>query len=396
MELKTLKRILVKLDWIISIGQFSVLTQDKGDILLLEDIYGKTNYYFEKELEDLVKVRENKFEVVFVSSCHSEFAGKVFLNAGAKHVICIKQSEQIADSASLKFSSVFYENLFKGISVCKSYLTAKQEVENSINRAEASKFLLFTQEKDGQEGNPRRPHKCSTVQNLKRGPLNDFNNEPLFDFVPNRLEGLMFREREMYNITKTLLNSRVVSILGPPGIGKTSISRNLANFYKERTLFRDGIIYVKLRGCTSSQMFLTQLSLSIKAAAGDIKQDNLENEDSLLEPQMKKNYSSIEDKKGETLDILKNKQVLLVLDNCEDPIDNDHERFVYELEKVLGYCGKVKVLLTSRKPLKELGHIEEKEFNLYPLSKEATIKLLFRKLEAEREIPEEEIKELIE
>jgi len=66
-------------------------------VLLLEDSIGKTNYYFEKELEDLVKVRENKFEVVFVSSCHSEFAGKVFLNAGAKHVICISQAEKISD-----------------------------------------------------------------------------------------------------------------------------------------------------------------------------------------------------------------------------------------------------------------------------------------------------------
>jgi len=71
----------------------------------------------------------------------------------------------------------------------------------------------------------------------------------------------MCREIEMYEITKLLNISRVVTISGPPGIGKTSISRNLANYYKERRMFKDGIIYIKLRGCTSAQMFLTRLSL---------------------------------------------------------------------------------------------------------------------------------------
>jgi len=51
----------------------------------------------------------------------------------------------------------------------------------------------------------------------------------------------------------------------------------------------------------------------------------LKNEDDFFDPVMKKHYSTIEDKQEEMLEILKNKQVLLVLDNCEDPIDNDHE-----------------------------------------------------------------------
>ena len=95
-----------------SLGQYSVLTKDKGNLLLLEDAEGKTNYYFEDELKTVVEVSKNKFEVVFVSSCHSEFAGNIFLNAGAKHVICIKQIEKISDAASLRFSRVFYETLF--------------------------------------------------------------------------------------------------------------------------------------------------------------------------------------------------------------------------------------------------------------------------------------------
>lgn len=133
-----------------SLGQTSVLTKDKGNLLLLEDKDGQTVYYFEEDLKTLVEVSKNKFEVVFVSSCHSEFAGKIFLNAGAKHVICIRQSEKISDAASLRFSNVFYETLFgKKIEVCDAFRTAKKDVEISINSTEANKFVLYTQETHG-------------------------------------------------------------------------------------------------------------------------------------------------------------------------------------------------------------------------------------------------------
>ena len=58
-------------------------------------------------------------------------------------------------------------------------------------------------------------------------------------------------------------------------------------------------------------------------------------------------------------------------------------------------CIKMKVLLTSRRPLNELVHNEERIFNLLPLSNQATIKLLFQKLEEVRKISIDEIKELL-
>ena len=53
----------------------------------------------------------------------------------------------------------------------------------------------------------------------------------------------------MYEIINLLDYHKLVSILGPPGIGKTSLARNLANYVKDRKKFSDGIIYVALRGC---------------------------------------------------------------------------------------------------------------------------------------------------
>lgn len=68
-----------------------------------------------------------------------------------------------------------------------------------------------------------------------------------FDSHPSNIEGFLGRQKEMYEILKNISTNRLVSILGPPGIGKTSLSKNLANYIKHRRKFGDGIIYVTLR-----------------------------------------------------------------------------------------------------------------------------------------------------
>ena len=50
---------------------------------------------------------------MIVATCHSEFVGRIFLEAGAKHVICIKQSEEVEDVAVLTFTDTFYAMLFE-------------------------------------------------------------------------------------------------------------------------------------------------------------------------------------------------------------------------------------------------------------------------------------------
>jgi len=76
-----------------SLGASHRLYKDKGNILLLEDEQGMADYLFENDLKKLVEISKanrantHNYEVVFVSSCHSEFAGKIFQASGANHVI---------------------------------------------------------------------------------------------------------------------------------------------------------------------------------------------------------------------------------------------------------------------------------------------------------------------
>lgn len=77
------------------------LHKNKGDLLLLEDRDGKAEYFFRDDVKKLISNSYEKSEVVFVSSCYSQKTGEVFLEAGAKHVICIMAGEKISDKASI-------------------------------------------------------------------------------------------------------------------------------------------------------------------------------------------------------------------------------------------------------------------------------------------------------
>ncbi|CAI2359291.1 unnamed protein product [Moneuplotes crassus] len=354
--------------------------EDKGDILLLENEKCMTEYFYERDLKKMIKLSQINLEVVFVSSCHSEFAGKVFLNAGAKHVICIKQSEEVDDGAALRFSKVFYETLFvKNYTVCASFHIAKEEVRKILKDNEANKFLLLMPQEKGHHLNSRSKHLCQAVTNIKPGGLINLGEKPTILSVPSKIDNFVGRQKEMYDIINHLSTNRLVSILGLSGIGKTSIARNLADYLKQRHKFRDGIIYVGLRGCESSQMFLANLSLIIRT-----------------EIQLENDYKKMKDSEVEDRALvhsfLRDKQILLILDNCEDPIDSDEVNFTKEIESILDECSESKFLLTSRTALELRSHHKEMQFPLESLSNEASVRCLFEK--APRKISPNEIKEL--
>jgi len=129
----------------------------------------------------------------------------------------------------------------------------------------------------------------------------------------------------MYEIINLLNENQFVSILGPPGIGKTSISRNLMNYVRDRKIFCDGIVYVGLRGCETAHMFLTRISMIIRCECtnaeykkfGLDKLDNQEVSDDSIQVDVDEDMKY----RRFIINILKDKEVLIVLDNTEDPLE---------------------------------------------------------------------------
>lgn len=99
-------------------------------------------------LKEILEKCKNEIELAFVSSCHSEFIGDIFFNAGIDHVICIMESEKISDDASIVFGKAFYQALYtlNGYTICDAFNAAKQTVKfqsgSGVRTGEHNKYIM--------------------------------------------------------------------------------------------------------------------------------------------------------------------------------------------------------------------------------------------------------------
>jgi len=140
--------------------------------------------------------------------------------------------------------------------------------------------------------------------------------------LPPQLTSLIGREHEIAQIGELLLRPgvRLLTLIGPPGIGKTRLGIEAAASYAER--FADGACFVALAAVEDPDLVVS----SIAQALG------------------------LKDGAGRPLEGLKRylhgKQLLLVLDNFEQVLDA--APVILEL---LGACPRLSVLATSREAL---------------------------------------------
>ena len=143
---------------------------------------------------------------------------------------------------------MFYNALFvQRYSVCEAFALAKDDIRTIIDNNEASKYQLLIS--DQYKGSfDKKEHKCYPIANSKEGTLIKYGNESFFNSIPSPIENFKGRQSEMCEVITLLDANRLVNILGPPGIGKTSLAKELASHLKDRKKFMDGILYISLRG----------------------------------------------------------------------------------------------------------------------------------------------------
>src|SRR5579884_3087778 len=153
--------------------------------------------------------------------------------------------------------------------------------------------------------------------------------------IPLPLTGFVGRERELVEIKQLLNSTRLLTLTGPGGCGKTRLTIEMARDLSE--YYPDGVRFVDLSTASEPALLLERVAMAL---------DVYEVPDRSLKQALEA--------------WLRHKRMLLILDNCEHLIDV----CAAAIETWLQSCPSLSILVTSR----ELLHIAgEHVFSLVPL-----------------------------
>ena len=140
--------------------------------------------------------------------------------------------------------------------------------------------------------------------------------------LPAPLTSFIGRTKELQQVARLILASRLVTLAGSGGVGKTRLALQSAGHAKSN--FKDGVFWVDLVGLVDGELIPQQIAQCL-----DLQEQP-------HEPIMVsvKNY-------------LATRAALLVIDNCEHLV----EASARNVEQLLAACPKIRILTTSRERL---------------------------------------------
>uniref|UniRef100_A0A7S1UPK7 CHAT domain-containing protein n=1 Tax=Grammatophora oceanica TaxID=210454 RepID=A0A7S1UPK7_9STRA len=350
------------------------------------------------------------FKMVFVSACHSGLAGETFASAGVPHVVCCQQESELKDTAALAFTRQFYLALTVGHTVKEAFEQGCKAVRATPNlrnpEIEMKKFVLLP--RDGNHdvpvfnakplrewpnmgssrilqasSRPRRGRSLMRSRSLYFGGARSselsVRNMMQEDPSPTPPQDFMGREVDMFKVLGSILTKRLVSVVGEPGVGRSSLVCSLCHYVNERSstiMEIDQIFYVKTkqaRGDRCQKLIKSLLDKLVEAGKANPPDDGMDLED-LFEA---------------VCNSLKNTKALIVFDRTELLEGEDEAQdFPMFLSNLFRETRNVRVVLTSRQPLgiPSLGGVVEQPHYLRPLDFANTVRL-FAKLSPELHTP---------
>ena len=163
-------------------------------------------------------------------------------------------------------------------------------------------------------------------------PLRSPVREPVRDNLPSPLTGFVGRANELTEIQELVGANRLVTLAGPGGAGKTRLAVEVAGLLRSR--FPDGVWLVELAQTSDPSLVPQTIAAGVGLLVGELAQSDQGLQAALAER-------------------LRSRQILIVLDNCEQVVDGA----AATAHALLGSCPRLTILATSREALAVAGEV---------------------------------------
>ncbi len=150
-----------------------------------------------------------------------------------------------------------------------------------------------------------------------------------------QLTSFVGRDEEVARITKLLDESRLVTLVGPGGAGKTRLAIEASSTLVDEV--PDGIWFVELASVTDA----ADVPQTVLGSLG-LRESHLIDQPTKLSPR---------DATSRLLEALSDKEMVIVLDNCEHLVDASAQL----VDQLLAQSPQLRVLTTTREPLGIFG-----------------------------------------
>jgi tetratricopeptide (TPR) repeat protein len=339
-----------------SIGEdFNILyvsSHGHEEFLLFEDGKGGSQPVTGDYLRRLICM--GGFELAVVTACYSEKIGEMLVEAGIRHVIAVQCDVHVLDEAAVVFIGQFFRSLFQGDSVQKAFEMAKLLVEGNPDVMRIESHLRFISH---EKGIPFVPEEKKFVL-LPEDPTAHADpllseevppgalalDEPVLSkaTLPVRPQSFTGRSVEMYDIINELITSRLVTITGVGGIGKTMLAIEVARWFCTRMYFAD-VFYLDLRQIETAGGIIDLLGAALGVRPAEL---------------------------DDVIAHLQERQCLLVLDNAEDMLWRDEDAMQNLINSIIKFTSNTTFLITSQRPVGGNLHEAEHIYRIYPLEQD--------------------------
>ena len=358
-----------------------------ADFLPFEDGTGGPEWFRVDKFRELIAMEGGApFQLVFVSACYSGIAGRTFVEAGIPHVVCCRQESELNDHAALRFTRQFYLALAVGNTVKESFEQGKKSVGAATSlsnpECERDKFILLPEHGNHDvaifnaksvrewprylnQHSGRRGVHSAAIRNSELTVRNLIQEDP----SPSPPQFFMGREIEMHKVLNELFNRRLVSVVGDPGIGRSSLICAVCHYINERknivSTWVERIYFVKVKASKKKKNRFAALAAQLLKRLVDEGKADPVDDDVEIDYVVEAICSG-----------LKKEKALVVFDRV-DLIEDAEEYNYFKTLLVRSLCketGNVKILLTSTAEL-GIPSLGEHHIALNPLNLENTIRL---------------------